>query len=92
MSRQLPRLELVHGRVLCPSCAVESREANRPADGIDVMNAFAGDQDRAADDGFPVAHSEPSRSQLVAASYSCDACDATGIQASEPGGPLQPTT
>ena len=67
MSRALPRLELLHGRVLCPTCAVESREANRPVDTLDVVNAMTGDLLRAADDGFPVAHIEPSRTQLIAA-------------------------
>ena len=92
MSRALPRLELLHGRVLCPTCAVESREANRPVDTLDVVNAMTGDLLRAADDGFPVAHIEPSRAQLIAAGYACDACDATGVQAVEPGGPQHPAS
>lgn len=85
--RELPRLELLGGRVLCPDCAVEQREANRPADVFDVVNAMAGDLLRAADDGFPLTHVEPSAARLAAAGYACDACDATGVQAIEPGGP-----
>ena len=70
--REIERLTLAFGRILCPSCAEEARAANL---------------DRAADDGFPIAHIEPTHARLVAAQYRCDACDATGLQAIEPGGP-----
>lgn len=88
MTRELPRLSLVAGRVLCGDCIDDTHEANRPSDVVDIVNEFTRDFGRAGDDGFPVAHIEPTHARLVAADFRCDACDATGKQAIEPGGPL----
>jgi hypothetical protein len=86
--RELPRLTLALGRVLCADCVDEAAAANHPADLAEIVTEFTQTFGRAADDGFPVAHIEPTRARLVAADYRCDACDATGRQAIEPGGPL----
>lgn len=86
--RELPRLTLSYGRVLCADCADEATQANRPADVVDVMANLAREFSRADDGSFPIDHIEPTHARLVAAQYQCDACDATGKQAIEPGGPL----
>jgi hypothetical protein len=73
--RDLPRLRAAGGRLLCPDCLAEHREAN-PATGLDVAAAIGRSE------------TEPTTAQLRHADYRCDACDATGAQATEPGGPL----
>lgn len=88
MIRELPRLTLAFGRVLCADCVDEAFAANRPADVVEIVSGFTREYGRAADDGFSTPHIEPTQARLVAADYRCDACDATGRQALEPGGPL----
>jgi len=88
MIRDRSRLTLAFGRVLCADCVDAAFAANRPADVVEIVAEFTREYGRAADDGFPTPHAEPTAARLAAAHYQCDACDATGLQAIEPGGPL----
>jgi hypothetical protein len=76
--RDLPRLLAAGGRLLCPDCLAEHHAAN-PATALDVAAAIGRSE------------AEPTTAQLRHADYRCDACDATGAQALEPGGPLHGT-
>ena len=53
--------------------------AANPATALDVAAAIGRSE------------AEPTTAQLRHADYRCDACDATGAQALEPGGPLHGT-